>query len=295
MDFPHTWAMREAHVEEVLEQIARSTRSQRVVLHSLAIFEGVVFIDGAWGEHILEVHELAPIWDTREEVMVTREHRWAACAPAPHHLNKLTRLDRDFKSSPFELFDAHALLHDGERFLGHLMLEGDITSISPSELLAMKNALAQRWAHHPGARSAGHIMTTRTGRKESWCDGARTLLGEEGWEALAELLRDHLDEASATPLVVGAFGVTSHPMDQGQRDGQLLTLTRPSPILLDPLATLTPMQREICAHYQQTNAEIAEIVDLSVDGVKYHLKKIYQQLSVSTRAELAALLARLSS
>lgn len=76
---------------------------------------------------------------------------------------------------------------------------------------------------------------------------------------------------------------------QGPRD--LITVMRASLPVLDPLYSfylLSPRQRQLVQLLDEglTNKQIARALSLSVDTVKYHLKKLYQQLDVSSRAEL---------
>lgn len=76
---------------------------------------------------------------------------------------------------------------------------------------------------------------------------------------------------------------------QGHRD--LITVMRASLPMLDPLYSfylLTPRQRQLMQLLDEglTNKQIALAINLSVNTVKYHLKVLYQQLDVSSRAEL---------
>lgn len=76
---------------------------------------------------------------------------------------------------------------------------------------------------------------------------------------------------------------------QGPRD--LVTVLKVSLPALDPLYrfySLQPRQRQLVQLLEQglSNKQIARELGLSVDTVKYHLKKLYQELDVSTRAAL---------
>ena len=66
-------------------------------------------------------------------------------------------------------------------------------------------------------------------------------------------------------------------------------LTTETDTFSDPLAVLTPKEREvaefICMGY--TNADIAKLLFISEHTVKDHTKKIYPKLGVHSRLELA--------
>lgn len=59
----------------------------------------------------------------------------------------------------------------------------------------------------------------------------------------------------------------------------------------DPFGDLTPRERELLAALPsgRTNAQIAKDLGLSVNTVKFHLKSLYDKLSVRNRAQAVAL------
>src|SRR2546426_12523147 len=56
-----------------------------------------------------------------------------------------------------------------------------------------------------------------------------------------------------------------------------------------PSDILTPREREVLALIRQglTNEEIAQRLDISLDGAKYHVSQILSKLGVATREEAA--------
>ena len=64
------------------------------------------------------------------------------------------------------------------------------------------------------------------------------------------------------------------------------------PLRADAASSLTRAERELADSSARglTNAEAADALGLSVNTVKTHLKRVYQKLDVSSRAELACLL-----
>ncbi|MBO5050157.1 MAG: helix-turn-helix transcriptional regulator [Oscillospiraceae bacterium] len=71
-------------------------------------------------------------------------------------------------------------------------------------------------------------------------------------------------------------------------------LTTETDTFSDPLAVLTPKEREvaefICMGY--TNADIAKLMFITEHTVKDHTKKIYPKMGVRSRFELAALVSK---
>ncbi len=59
----------------------------------------------------------------------------------------------------------------------------------------------------------------------------------------------------------------------------------------DPLAGLTPRERQLLGQLARglTNNEIAEVLGVSTNTVKFHLRNLYDKLDVRNRAEAVAL------
>jgi DNA-binding CsgD family transcriptional regulator len=71
------------------------------------------------------------------------------------------------------------------------------------------------------------------------------------------------------------------------------TGARPRRVMLSGLESLTPGERRVAdlAAQEMTTREIAEALFITPKTVEYHLRHIYQKLSVSSRSELATMLA----
>jgi two-component system nitrate/nitrite response regulator NarP len=63
-----------------------------------------------------------------------------------------------------------------------------------------------------------------------------------------------------------------------------------SSLATDPLAVLTPRERELLAALASglTNQQMASQLDISLNTVKFHLKNLYDKLAVGTRAQAVA-------
>ncbi len=63
-----------------------------------------------------------------------------------------------------------------------------------------------------------------------------------------------------------------------------------SSLATDPLAVLTPRERELLASLASglTNQQMASQLDISLNTVKFHLKNLYDKLAVGNRAQAVA-------
>jgi len=61
-------------------------------------------------------------------------------------------------------------------------------------------------------------------------------------------------------------------------------------LVADPLGALTPRERQLLAALAvgNTNQQMADVVGISLNTVKFHLKNLYVKLSVSNRAQAVA-------
>lgn len=222
----------------------------------------------------------------RHDYASWRKGTWTLGAPLLHHLNRFNDWSIDFINA-IEPYKQHIVLYDGERLLGHLLLAH--CEIDPTSVQNLRKILLQR-ANIEG--TLGQILTTSTGRLLSWCNNTEQLITKSQWPSLLEVLRDHLDENKQNPSTFGSFTLEPHRMMSQQRSAFLWYLTRAQSLTLNPFSVLNPTQHFVCKNIHMTNQQLASSLHLSVDGVKYHLKQVYQQLSLSNKTELAALYAQ---
>lgn len=231
--------------------------------------------------------DLGLLWDPA--MSRHRRARWCPQAPQRAHMNQLSSLADELISAPPVDFERHALFYSDERFVGHLCLGAGAPAPSPAALEALRQALGRR-ARVEGI--VGHCMTSTTQRLLSQCGCAQEIMASWDWPALQERLRDEVDRGSAEPVWHGSFMMRARDMVQGSKTGYLWTIERPGALRLNPFMGLSEVQRTLCDRIDRTQAQLARELELSVDGIKYHLKHIYEALGVSTKAELAFLYAQ---
>lgn len=113
-----------------------------------------------------------------------------------------------------------------------------------------------------------------------------------GWGELLERAQSRQGQQ-----IVRGVSMTSMPVYANGDDEEgalLLTLTRVLTPRLDALASLSPSQREVVelAASGATLGEIAKARGSSIETVRTQLKEAYRRLGISSRAELAGVVAR---
>ena len=291
------WLALERLVDERWSALREALGGCPGTLYSYARWGGQIVVDGQWGTPTCEQTDL--YWSVQPPWTELRRGAWTARAPQRHHWGRFAPLGQDLRPLANSPHTHHAFLSHAEQLVGHALvsLHADPGPAAASPLLALREALALRWS----SAEPGLILARQTiradGQLRSWCEGAQRLMRPCDWDVLREALREDADPPQRLMCRgLGARVTRLGEVTQGSPQGSalyLVTLERPEPLSLDPLDALTPQQRRVvqgvCAG--QTNAQIAQQLGISSDGVKYHLKTLYAQLSVSSRAELAALAA----
>ena len=143
----------------------------------------------------------------------------------------------------------------------------------------MKEAV--RWTRL-GARVLNHAET---------CEDAAVLLGAEGRQDEAkDILLEALDIYDQLDAVVASARVTAALRTLGVHRGARGARRRAT----QGWASLTASERAVCELVAEglTNREVARRLYVSPHTVNTHLRHVFQKLTVSTRTELAALVAR---
>lgn len=85
---------------------------------------------------------------------------------------------------------------------------------------------------------------------------------------------------------------TLHGASLGADPLWLITLVPQAPITRAPLQELTPKQREVALHAAQglSYEELGQVLGVSPNTAKYHLKQVYARLGVTSRIELGRFL-----
>jgi DNA-binding CsgD family transcriptional regulator len=105
----------------------------------------------------------------------------------------------------------------------------------------------------------------------------------------AATIRAALQVDGPTQAFVAGHAVTVERLAGPGGGAVLLRADLVKPVVLDEIMHLTPLKRRIAAYAAQgaTVAEIADVLGRSPETVRTHLKRIYEQLGVASRLELA--------
>lgn len=199
---------------------------------------------------------------------------------------------------------AAAMLYDGARFLGEIVLwsarrdafrRRELSALNERvhaaiALLAEATSIEDRELAGPTAlvvRGDGDVELASPAAS-AWV--ARTNRAQLVTDAVAEC--EARDEPAATRVIDGAMA--SLVRLDGRGAPWLVTLTALTPITLMAEASLSERQRAVAhsAAAGATAAEIARDLGISEETVRDHLKAVYRRLGVASRLELSQRLGR---
>lgn len=200
------------------------------------------------------------------------------------------------------------LVYAGERFvgwLGGLRFDGSpgFQRADARRLQPVKEALATGIVRADALERAERLeeacdLLVRPGGKIDFASAAgRRWLARPDRRRLVRAWARKLERGAGTPRHLGGWPLRWSRLYDGSRVRYLLHLQPPSPILVAPLDRLTEAQREVAelAASGATTREIARLTGRAYETVRTHLREAYRQLGVSTRAELARLVAKSQS
>jgi DNA-binding CsgD family transcriptional regulator len=198
--------------------------------------------------------------------------------------------------APWRSTAALALAHLGRRDEAAAMADA---GLAPAERFGAPLAIA-------GALHARAVAEPDAAARVALCERALALAA--GTPALLESVRARLELGSTLahmgrrveardalrPALADADAAGAVLLAQRARRELVATGLRPRQAALEGVAALTPRQRQVCelAAAGRGNRQIAQALFLSIKTVETHLAAGYRKLGVSTRADLAAQLAR---
>lgn len=264
----------------------------RTCLRAFGLSRGSVVLEHVWGD-VGEDGEHWPVWalECGERAQLLRRGRWCPFCPSPHHTNQLAPIAGDLTDKNAST-GYHAFICDNSRVLGHVVTETAPRVDREREVLVgLRRALIAWDERAPRGKELAHVLLTASGRRLSWSASARVLLGSN-WDAISVSMRDRIDDPTLEPLVVGGHVAAWSLMKQGPQHAHLISFSRPEPLLLDWSHSLGTHQLDVAnlATRGLDNPSIARTLGVSRNTVKYHLKRVYEHLQLSSRAELTALL-----
>jgi DNA-binding CsgD family transcriptional regulator len=221
----------------------------------------------------------------------------------------LLSLYRAAKDPPFS-GDEERHLSSVVRYIAHGL------TAKPSAAGAGPNTREYRETEHEGlvvVNSDGTIQfESRAGRRlvflASYPQISRRTMGASGASdipheivRLCENLRNVFRGRDSPPPVAsiencwGRFIFRAHWLESAQHEGELIAVTvqHQAPLALKVLDSIRPLQlpprQEQAILFLvdgRSNAEMAELMNIKLDGVRYHVKEVFARLGVHSREEL---------
>lgn len=228
----------------------------------------------------------------RESDFARRRGRWSARAPMRHHIQRLAPTQQDMKFS-----ERRAWMHGYFMLDGHIVAHVAADGVTPAfaqlaPWAPMLACLALREEALRASDPLGFLITTATGRPLSWSPELASWFEGARRGALLEHIRDAIDSPEGLRAHFDEFAISLHELTSGVSTGYLVRFFPRARVCIDWARALTPLQSQIVQHLLNgdTVKEAAARQGTTTNNVKYHLKRIYDRLGVSTRAELIALL-----
>ena len=205
--------------------------------------------------------------------------------------------------NPFEIKSCfRILIYKGRRFTGWLgtMRSSDHPPFDPDLIRALQPlveplktaySVAEQFSRR-GLTDEKMAIFSATGHLDFASRDLRGNLHADALQQLGDMVRG-LNRGDLTQSVrlIDGVEVRMNRLEGGGLFGYVAQFVPGTPVLLDPLAPLTPAQRQVAIHAARglTVPEIADVLERSPNTVKVHLREIYRRLDVSSRVELAVL------
>lgn len=247
--------------------------------------------------------------DCSDDALSMREGQWCLQAPAERHFNRFCWLDEDIaQRAPWSRSDANRLLYEPngftEQYRAVLVERGEVTGWvallwkqPPRQRTLIASATAKHLEDmqsiarnlHKQPRTSHRFLLDDRG--ESLAHNAE-LLTVFDHHALREIRHrcqptQHMGESVS---FFNGYALCTVPMNAEVGLPATLVLVEPlEPVIVDMRKALTSLQRRVAELVAEgrSNSQAAQILDISVNTVKYHLGNIYPILGVTNRVELA--------
>ncbi len=229
-------------------------------------------------------------------------------------------VERDFYASRlYETVWRHASIEDQVRMTVHhegrfiafigayrrlhepLFQRADVSRVNQlADALADALITADRVERVSDPEEACDLLLTPQGQVEFASASCKALLSMPGiqdafvdWARRADMRRGPLGEVTEVPRVIEGYHVRWSRLEGDSGARYLLHLERPEPMKLHPGFVLSRTQRVIAklATAGASAPEIAQMLNCSAETVRTHLRQAYRLLHVSSRAELAQVVA----
>lgn len=247
--------------------------------------------------------------DCSDDALSMREGQWCLQAPAQRHFNRFSWFNEDIAlRAPWSRSDAHRRLYEPNGFTDQyramLVDRGEVTGW-----------VALLWKQAPRKRSqiasvaAKHlkdIQRIALDIHDQPRASHRFLLNEDGGSLAhntelltvfdANSLRElrlrcqSMQDAGETVGFFKGYSLRTVPMNgEGGLHATLVLLEPLEPVVVDMRMALTSVQSRLAELVAEgrSNKETAQILDISVNTVKYHLGNIYHIIGATNRVELA--------
>ncbi len=250
--------------------------------------------------------------DSSDDAMSMRQGQWSLQAPAPRHFNTFCWLDEDIvRAAPWERSDAYRGLYEPngltQQYRAMLVDHGEVTGWvsvfwkQPPRHLDLLESRASGYLTelrrlageaHQRRRQSHRFLLDARGEKIAQDAQFFAAFDEAIRRALQRRCRPTLDEGEAIRFF-GEHALRRLPMSGANGARATLVLLEPlEPVAIDMREALTARQRRVAELVAEghSNSQVAEILELSANTVKYHLKNIYPIVGVTNRVELASFL-----
>jgi len=248
--------------------------------------------------------------DSSDDALAMRNGQWCLQAPAQRHLNRFCWLDEDIgQFAPWSRSEAYQHLHVPNGFVEQhramLVNHGEVIGWvallwkqAPRErsTLATKatNYLGdlQRVAYqiHDQPRTVHRFLLDARGEPLTQTKELASVFDIHALGEIRRRCQPSQDNMSETVSFFGDYALRAVPMQgDNERRATIITVEPLEPVKIDMCKALTSLQRHVAQLVAKgrSNKEAAEILDISVNTVKYHLQNIYSLVGVSNRVELA--------
>lgn len=250
--------------------------------------------------------------DASDEPLSMREGQWCLQAPAKRHFNRFCWFDDDVaQRAPWKRTDAYQSLYEPyefeEQYRAVLVDHGEVTGWVAA--LWQQPPRHRELLESKAAKHLGALRGCAGGLHHQPRAPHRLLLDDRG-EVLAANpeLHEAFDESTQRLLrrrcrpthdsvefvrYLNGYVLRTVPMTGEDGVRATLVLVEPlAPVTIDMRKALTVLQRRVAELVAEghSNGQTAEILDISVNTVKYHLKNIYPIVGVTNRVELASFL-----